>query len=159
MGRLVRRHSTAAVLFHQGVAEHLGLGPADHKCLDLLRERGTMTATDLAAITGLTSGAVTGVVARLEESGYLRREPDAHDGRRQTLFPSTEREREIQEVFGPIRGDLTALLDTFDAHQLTGIAGFLAAATDLAYRHLALLRAPSLRRPGSAQKTAKKSRP
>src|SRR5438094_10452311 len=85
VGRLVRRHSTASVLFHHAVAERLGLGPTDHKCLDLLRERGKMTGSELAATTGLTSGAITGVVARLERTGYLRREADRHDGRRQLL--------------------------------------------------------------------------
>ena len=79
VGRLARRHSTAAVLFHHVVAERLGLGPTDHKCLDLLRERGAMAGSDLCAITGLTSGAITGVVARLERAGYLRREPDPRD--------------------------------------------------------------------------------
>lgn len=88
-GRLVRRHSNAAVLFHHAVAERLGLGSTDHKCLDLLRERGAITGSELAAITGLTSGAITGVVARLERAGYLRREPDPHDGRQQILHPST----------------------------------------------------------------------
>src|SRR5258708_28740608 len=85
VGGLARRHSTAVVLFHHAVAERLGLGPTDHKCLDLLRERGAMAGSDLGAITGLTSGAITGVVARLERSGYLRRDPDPHDGRNQIL--------------------------------------------------------------------------
>src|SRR5437867_10829830 len=81
VGRLVRRHSIAAVLFHHAVAERLGLGPTDHKCLDLLRELGAVTGSELATITGLTTGAVTGVVSRLEQAGYLRRGPDPHDGR------------------------------------------------------------------------------
>jgi len=59
VGRLARRHSTAVVLFHHAVAERLGLGPTDHKCLDLLRERGAITGSELAAITGLTTGAIT----------------------------------------------------------------------------------------------------
>src|SRR6266568_4981316 len=96
VGRLARRHSTAVVLFHHAVAERLGLGPTDHKCLDLLRERGAMTGSDLAAITDLTSGAITGVVARLERAGYLRREPDPQDGRKQILRVALERAR-IQE--------------------------------------------------------------
>jgi DNA-binding MarR family transcriptional regulator len=143
-GRLARRHSTAAVLFHHAVAERLGLGPTDHKCLDLLRERGAMTGSALAAITGLTSGAITGVVARLERAGYLRREPDPHDRRQQILSPALERMRDIQDVFDPIRKDVTALLEEFDPHQLTAIAEFLARSTDLAYRHVALLRAQTL---------------
>jgi DNA-binding MarR family transcriptional regulator len=141
VGRLVRRHSIATVLFHHAVAERLGLGPWDHKCLDLLRERGTMTGSDLAAITDLTSGAITGVVARLERAGYVRREPDPHDRRRQILYPVLERTRDIHQLFDPIRKDVTALLESFDTHQLTAIAEFLARSTDVAYRHVALLRA------------------
>src|ERR1700674_5201352 len=132
VGRLVRRHSIAIVLFHQAAAERLGLGPTDHKCLDLLRERGTMTASELVAITDLTSGAITGVVARLERAGYLRREPDPHDRRQQILSPVLERMRDIQHVFGPIQNDVAALLERFDTQQLTAIAEFLVGSTDLA---------------------------
>lgn len=144
IGRLVRRYSTAAVLFHHAVAEVLGLGPTDHKCLDLLRERQAMTGSELAAVTGLTTGAITGVVARLERAGYLRREPDPQDGRKQILRPALERLHDIHNVFDPIRKDVSAVLDGFDTHQLAAIADFLAASTDLAYRHVALLRAQAV---------------
>jgi DNA-binding MarR family transcriptional regulator len=146
VGRLVRRHSTAIVLFHQAVAERLGIGPADHKCLDLLRERGPMTGSELAALTGLTTGAITGIVARLERAGYLHREADPHDRRKQTLRPSAEQAREIKHVFEPIRNDATVLLDQFDRHQLAAIAKFLDQTTELAYRHAALLRSDVLHR-------------
>src|SRR6266705_3369139 len=109
VGRLARRHSTAVVLFHHAVAERLGLGPTDHKCLDLLRERGPMAGSDLSAITGLTSGAITGVVARLERAGYLRRELDPHDGRKQVLHLAMK-PSQIQEVINPLREDVAALL-------------------------------------------------
>jgi DNA-binding MarR family transcriptional regulator len=140
---LARRHSTAVVLFHHAVAERLGLGPTDHKCLDLLRERGAMAGRDLAAITGLTSGAITGVVARLERVGYLRREPDSHDGRKQILHLALKRAH-IQDVIEPLRKDVAAHLENFNAHQLRAIADFLARTTDLIYRHAALLRAEKI---------------
>ena len=143
VGRLARRHSTAVVLFHHAVAERLGLGPTDHKCLDLLRERGAMAGSDLCAITGLTSGAITGVVARLERAGYLRREPDPRDGRKQILRLALERSP-IQDVIDPLRKDVAALLENFDAHQLAAIAEFLARTTDLIYRHAALLRSETI---------------
>ena len=143
VGRLARRHSTAVVLFHHAVAERLGLGPTDHKCLDLLRERGAMAGSDLCAITGLTSGAITGVVARLERAGYLRREADPHDGRKQILDLALERSP-IHDVIDPLRKDVAALLENFDSHQLTAIAEFLARTTDLIYRHAALLRAEAI---------------
>ena len=141
--RLARRHSTAVVLFHHAVAERLGLGPTDHKCLDLLRDRGAMTGSDLGAITGLTSGAITGVVSRLERAGYLRREPDPHDGRKQILHLALKRTH-IQDVIDPLREDVAALLEDFDSHQLSAIGEFLARSTDLVYRHAALLRAQTL---------------
>ena len=144
VGRLVRRHSTAVVLFHHAVAERLGLGPTDHKCLDLLREHKTMTSSKLAAITGLTSGAITGIVARLERAGHLCREPDPNDGRKHILSPRLERIQDIQGVLTPIRKDMAVLLESFDAHQLTAIAEFLTRSTDLVYRHVALLRAQKL---------------
>src|SRR5579871_1353848 len=143
VGRLARQHSTAVVLFHHAVAERLGLGPTDHKCLDLLRERGAMAGSDLAAITGLTSGAITGVVARLERAGYLRREPDPHDGRKQVLRLALKRAH-IQDVIDPLRGDVAALLENFDDRQLSAIAEFLTGSTDLVYRHAALLRGHKL---------------
>jgi DNA-binding MarR family transcriptional regulator len=113
----------------------------DHKCLDLLRERGAMTGSELAAITGLTSGAITGVAARLEHSGYLRREPDPSDGRKQILHPVVQRVRDIHDVFDPLHREMATLLDSYDTRQLTAIADFLARATDAVYRHSARLRA------------------
>jgi len=151
VGQLIRRHSIAILLFHHAVAERLGIGPTDHKCLDLLRERGMMTGSELAALTSLTTGAITGVVARLERAGYLCRESDPNDRRKQILKPAMERIRDIHAVFGPIRKDVAGLLESFDTHQLTGIAEFLARSTDVAHRHVALLGSDTLHgKPGSA---------
>jgi DNA-binding MarR family transcriptional regulator len=160
VGQLARRHSTAVVLFHHAVAERLGLGPTDHKCLDLLRERGPMAGSDLGAITGLTSGAITGVVARLEQAGYLRREPDRHDGRKQLLHLALA-QAHIHDVIAPLRKDVAALLENFDTHQLTAIAEFLTGTTDLIYRHAALLRAETISDVGRtrAAKRTPSSRP
>jgi len=160
VGRLARQHSTAVVLFHHAVAERLGLGPTDHKCLDLLRERGPMAGSDLGAITGLTSGAITGVVARLERAGYLRREADRHDGRKQILHLALA-PASIHDVIGPLRQDVAALLENFDTHQLTAIAEFLTRTTDLIYRHAALLRAETSSDVGRtrATKRTRSSRP
>lgn len=158
VGRIARRHSTAVVLFHDAVAERLGLGPTDHKCLDLLRERGAMAGSDLCAITGLTSGAITGVVARLERAGHLRREPNPHDGRKQILHLALERSP-IQDVIDPLRKDVAALLENFDTHQLTAIAEFLALTTDLIYRHAALLRGETISDLGQTRVTGRAPSP
>lgn len=141
VGHLARQHSTATVLFHHTVAERLGLGPTDHKCLDVVRGRQLMTGSELAAITGLTTGAITGVVARLEQTGFLRRQPDPNDRRKQHLVPIPERVRAIHDVIGPLRNDMAAMLERFDDHQLAAIAEFLARSTEVTSHHAVLLRA------------------
>ena len=146
-GRLLREHSTAAVLFHHAIAERLGLGPTDHKCLDLLRQRGPMISRELAALTGLTSGAITGVVARLEEAGYLHRDSDPHDQRKQILTARAGRTGELSAVFAPIHRDAASLLAGFDAKELTAIAKFMTRSIDFLYRQGALLRAPGVSLP------------
>ena len=71
-----RRLSLATIMFHQAVADRLGLNPTDHKCIDLLASAGSTTAGELAEATGLTTGAITGVIDRLEAAGFVRREDD-----------------------------------------------------------------------------------
>lgn len=147
-GPLARRHSTATVLFHHAVAERLGLGPTDHKCLDLLGERGAMTGSELAAATGLTTGAITGVVARLERGGRIRREPHPDDGRKQVLRPAPEGLRDVHDLFAAIAADTGPLLEGFDDHQLAAIAAYLERATAFARRRAAVLRAEHAVTPG-----------
>ena len=143
-GPLVARHATAAVLFHQALAEHLGLGATDHQCLDLLRERGPMSGAELAAIARLTSSAMSGVVARLERAGYIRREPDPTDGRKQVLSPAPGRLQSLHNLFKPLHADVVVVLNQFDTRQLSAIAEFLVRTTEIVYRHVGLLRTQHL---------------
>ena len=140
-GPLARHHSTATVLLHHAVAERLGLGPTDHKCLDLLREHGAMTGSELAAVTGLTTGAITGVVARLERGGRLRREPHPDDRRKQVLRVVEEGLADVHALFASFGGEVASLLDGFDEHQLEAVAEYLTRATELARRRAVQLRA------------------
>src|SRR5258708_2759629 len=86
-----RQLSAATIMFHQAIADQLGLHPTDHKCADLLILKGPMTAGELAELTGLTTGAITGVVDRLAEAGFVRREDDPGDRRRVILRAVPER--------------------------------------------------------------------
>jgi DNA-binding MarR family transcriptional regulator len=144
LAQLTRRHSTATVLYHHAIAERLGLGPSDHKCLDLLLQHGELTGSQLAAMTGLTTGAVTGVVNRLESANFLRRRPDPADGRRQLLKPVPEGVEEVAAVFaenGPALDRLTAGLSP---DQVDAVLTFLARATDELEERTTRLRARAL---------------
>jgi DNA-binding MarR family transcriptional regulator len=141
---MARRYSTAIVLFQHGVAERAGLGASDHKCLEILRERGPMTGSELASATGLTTGAITGVVARLESRGFLTREPDPHDARKQFLRPSLDRIEELHADFALFRKDIAALIASLDAHQRAGLAKFLEHGAAIAIQHATLARSPAV---------------
>jgi DNA-binding MarR family transcriptional regulator len=77
-----RRSSAQGVMFSQAVANSVGISSSDLECLDFLNLEGRVTAGRLAEVTGLTTGAITGVVDRLEKAGLVRRERDADDRRK-----------------------------------------------------------------------------
>jgi DNA-binding MarR family transcriptional regulator len=88
MGELLGRElSTAVVLFHQAVAEQIGLNATDFKCLDVLARTGPLTAGRLSELLGLTGGAITGIIDRLEAAGFVQRERDQNDRRRVVIKP------------------------------------------------------------------------
>ena len=80
---LGRAGSTFTVLRHTRIAERMGLSGTDHKTFDLVVQAGEpLTAGRIAELTGLSTGAVTGVVDRLEKVGLVRRVRDPHDRRK-----------------------------------------------------------------------------
>src|SRR5258708_33794037 len=78
----MRRSSAQGVIFGQTVANVTGISGSDLECLDFLNLEGRVTAGRLAELTGLTTGAITGVVDRLEKAGLVRRERDETDRRK-----------------------------------------------------------------------------
>lgn len=78
-------------------ADALSLAPTDLICMCLLQLNGPATPGWLAEQTGLTTGAVTGMIDRLERAGYVRREPDPEDRRRVIVQPDLQRwDRDLQ---------------------------------------------------------------
>src|SRR5882672_4092082 len=75
----VRKSSALGVIFGQTVASRVGISSSDLECLDFLNIEGRVTAGRLAELTGLTTGAITGVVDRMEKAGLVRRERDERD--------------------------------------------------------------------------------
>src|SRR5262245_65949795 len=80
--RSLRRVNLQGSFFGQTVAIRFGLSESDIETLEELIDIGASTAGKLSEVTGLTSGAVTRVIDRLEQAGYVRRVPDPTDRRR-----------------------------------------------------------------------------
>ena len=102
----VHAQSALTAFFHEAIAERLGLNPTDQKCLDLIARSSAagvaepMTPGHLAKATQLTTGAITGVLDRLEQAGYVRREHDPEDRRRVIIVASPERiKRDVAPAF------------------------------------------------------------
>jgi DNA-binding MarR family transcriptional regulator len=120
-----RRLSLATIMFHQAVADRLGLNPTDHKCIDLLASAGSTTAGELAEATGLTTGAITGVIDRLERAGFARRAPDASDRRKVMIEPDLKKiERRIIPLFDSMGRSAAQLFERYSAAELTLILDF-----------------------------------
>ncbi len=78
---LHRNLATAVIAFHEAAARRNGMGVSEHKCLGALGLLGPVTAGQLARESGFTTGAITGIVDRLEKAGLVRREPNPEDRR------------------------------------------------------------------------------
>ncbi|HJU94683.1 MAG TPA: MarR family transcriptional regulator [Nitrososphaera sp.] len=115
-----REMSTETIMFHQSVADVLGLHITDHKCIDLIRQYGAMPAGRIAELTGLTTGAVTGIIDRLEKAGYVRRANDPKDRRRTIVEPIRNKkwERKIEAVFIPFHERMHKLLSSYSDSEL-----------------------------------------
>lgn len=120
-----RRLSLATILFHQAVADRLGLNPTDHKCIDLLASAGSTTPGELAEATGLTTGAITGVIDRLEAAGFVRREDDPNDRRRVLIRVNPRRYRDIARLFEPFGKAMTEMGSRYSEQELTTILDFM----------------------------------
>jgi DNA-binding MarR family transcriptional regulator len=139
----VRRQSTWTVIYHQAVAEKMGLNPTDLKCWAVLGETGPITAGELAIVMGLTTGAVTGVIDRLEQAGFAQRDHDPTDRRRVMIVPNEKPDklRSIDEVFKSLRQASDEMLaDNYTNEQLEVILDFIERGTEMLKRETAKLR-------------------
>lgn len=109
-----RETSALTILFHSRVAEQMGLSPTDEKCLDLaMRAEGPITAGRIAELSGLSTGAVTGVIDRLERAGYVRRVRDPHDRRKVLVEVTVHDEGEFAPLFAGAQETLREVLSRF----------------------------------------------
>lgn len=121
----LRQNSARAVMLHQLISEKLGLNATDHKCLDFLQSSGPVTAGRLAELTGLTTGAVTSIIDRLEQAGYVMRDKDPHDRRRVLVKPIDGASAPISPLFESILQATLQLLSRYNEQETRVILDFM----------------------------------
>ncbi|WP_225731714.1 MULTISPECIES: MarR family winged helix-turn-helix transcriptional regulator [unclassified Nocardia] len=130
---LGREFASAMVNFHEVAGRLMGLSATERKCIDTLQRLGPVTAGTIAESTGLTTGAVTGLVDRLEQAGYARRVRDPLDRRKVIvqLVANEQMDNLLAEIFRPFIRDMNALNDGYSEAELRVIGDWVRKTTDV----------------------------
>jgi DNA-binding MarR family transcriptional regulator len=151
LDRQNRRSGSVGAMHARAIADRAGLNATDFECLDVLDWTGPITAGELARRVGITSGAVTGVIDRLEREGWVRRASDPTDRRRVIVEPlsagpdgpNPERYAEMLQLFTPLQSEIAAIVDHLDDDQLETLVDYLKAANDAVERSIERMRDPA----------------
>lgn len=134
LARAGRENSTAAVMFHSAIADRFGLSATDWKCAEIVHRMGPLTAGGLAKLSGLTTGAITGVIDRLEREHMVRRGRDPNDRRRVIIHPLPDREEEAMQLFAPFQEALQELHSRYSDEELALILDYTTKTTEIMQR-------------------------
>ncbi|ADJ43230.1 MarR family transcriptional regulator [Amycolatopsis mediterranei S699] len=131
-----RELSTAVVAFHEAVGASLGVTAVDQRALAVIAGAGSVSAGDLAKEIGLTPGAVTGVVDRLERAGLAHRAPDPADRRRLviTAVPGA-----FRKLFAGLDAAMAKLMARYSPAEQAVIAGWVANTAEILREQTRLL--------------------
>src|SRR5690348_12329314 len=127
LARELRQFSGLSASYFRAAAARSGMTATDMQVIDSLASTGPTTAGQLADLTGLTTGAITGMLNRLEEAGVVRRERDPEDGRR--VIVQLAPDKQNVETDGPnldsIGRPWDELAARYDEEQLALLVEFL----------------------------------
>jgi DNA-binding MarR family transcriptional regulator len=142
----VRRSQNATDRFDQAVADSIGVNRTDMRCMDVIEREGPVTAGRLAEATGLTTGAITTVLDRLERAGIARRVRDPSDRRRVLVEVTEAALAGAEEYYGPHLELSERLYRRYTVEQLELLLGFVREGREFNEREAARLEARLRRR-------------
>lgn len=135
--KCIKELTRETLLFQSHAAMRIGLNPTDGECLDFLMEKKSTTAGELARLTGLTTGAITSVIDRLEKSGFVKREKDALDRRKVIVRYLPGKEKEAAIVYGELAKDVIKLLGNYNKEELELLGEFTQTLLEIYRNHTA----------------------
>lgn len=127
-----RKYSDASIFMHEAIARKAGLSGTDHKYLGLILQHEELTAGDIAKLTGLTTGAVTGLIDRLEKKELLKRQFTKDDRRKVIIIPNAENSMKLlQPIFSELQQKTTDLITSFSDKEIQIIERYFIEATTI----------------------------
>jgi DNA-binding MarR family transcriptional regulator len=140
-----------AVLYHEAIAERLGLNATEHRLLDVIAHQPGVTPTQLADQSGLSQPAVTKVVNRLVDVSYAQRHRDDADGRKYQLTVTAAYQETLAGLYAPMAEAMNRLADELDESDRHAIARWLAATVDILRESTGAARRPRSSRQRSSR--------
>ncbi|MGI8912650.1 MAG: MarR family winged helix-turn-helix transcriptional regulator, partial [Chloroflexota bacterium] len=142
LARELRQFNGLGASFFRAAAARIGMTVTDMQVIDILDTTGPTTAGQLADLTGLTTGAITGMLNRLEEAGLVRRERDPNDGRRVIvrLAPGKDKRQEISSVFASLGKAWDQMASPYDDEQIAFLLAFLKRSNAMSRKEIVRLR-------------------
>lgn len=125
-----RQYSDASIFMHEAIARKAGLTGADHKYLGIILQHKELTAGDISKLTGLTTGAVTGLIDRLEKKKLLKRQFTKEDRRKVIIVPNEENSMKLlQPLFVELQQKTLDLINSFSITEIQTIERYFIEAT------------------------------
>jgi DNA-binding MarR family transcriptional regulator len=136
---LGRRISTQTVFLHQAIAQGFGLNATDTKCIDLILQSGDepVTAGWLSQQSGLTTGAITHILDRLEKRQYIERVRDTEDRRRVFVRIRIESLKPMIPKYEAIGEAYRTILNDFSDQELRLICDYMEKSSEVSKQELA----------------------
>lgn len=119
-----RDYGIGSVLFRRVIGERLGVNDTDMECLGAIFFKKLATPSELASYTGLSSGAATAMLDRLEKAGLIERQPNPHDRRSTLIVVSRQAARRVGPMFASIREAQSKIVSSYTDKELEVLADF-----------------------------------
>ncbi|MBZ0296449.1 MAG: MarR family transcriptional regulator [Anaerolineae bacterium] len=119
-----REYGIGSVLFRHAIGERLGVGVTDMECLGLIFLKGLVTPSELSRYAGLSSGATTALLDRLEKSKLIVRRPNPNDRRSSHIVLVEETTKSIAPMFASLRAAQDEIVSSYTEDELALLADF-----------------------------------
>lgn len=130
--KISQQYAYTSLQLHETIARNAGFVGTDHKYLGFFLQKGSLTAGELAKLTGLTTGAVTGLIDRFEKKGLIKREFDKNDRRKVVIVPDNQKITTLLEPFyKEFQQQTENLIATFSEQEIEVIASYLSKSMEL----------------------------